>query len=61
MAPAILGIVLGGSVEFNFVTSMLKSEGDPTVFIARPIAAVLAALVLAVWLFPLLRRRWAAS
>lgn len=61
VAPAILGIVLGGSVEFNFVTSMLKSEGDPTVFVARPIAAVLAGLVLVVWLLPLLHRRRAAS
>lgn len=55
LAPAILGIVLGGMLEFNFVTSMLKSQGDPLIFFSRPVAAVLGALVLAVWLFPLVR------
>ena len=29
IAPAILGVVLGGMLEENFITSMIKSDGDP--------------------------------
>ena len=28
MAPAILGLVLGGMIEANFLTSMIKSNGQ---------------------------------
>jgi len=42
VAPAILGVVLGTMMEENFVTSMIKSDGDPTVFFTRPIAMWLA-------------------
>jgi len=55
LAPAILGIVLGGMLEFNFVTSMLKSEGDLTIFVSRPVATGLAIIVLVVWCVPLIR------
>ena len=34
IAPAILGVVLGGMLEDNFVTSMIKSDGDLTAFLA---------------------------
>ncbi|MEO1104752.1 MAG: tripartite tricarboxylate transporter permease, partial [Pseudomonadota bacterium] len=61
VAPAILGIVLGGMVEFNFVTTMLKSQGDVLGLVDRPIAAILALAVAGLWLTPvlkaLLRRR----
>lgn len=55
VAPAILGIVLGNMLEFNFVTSMLKSQGDLLVFVQRPVAAVLALVVLIVWAIPILK------
>lgn len=55
IAPAILGIVLGGMLEFNFVTSMLKSQGDLSIFVSRPVAVGLAAIVLAIWAVPVLR------
>lgn len=42
VAPAILGVVLGTMMEENLVTSMIKSDGDPTVFFTRPIAMWLA-------------------
>ena len=60
VAPAILGIVLGGAFEFNFVTSMIKSDGSLLVFFERPIAAFLAVSVLLVWALPLYRtfKRW---
>jgi TctA family transporter len=57
IAPAILGVVLGGMLEENFVTSMIKSDGDLLAFFARPVAATLGALTLAVWFLPLLLRR----
>jgi len=57
IAPAILGVVLGGMLEQNFVTSMIKSEGDFRIFFERPVAAGLGALTLAVWFLPLLLRR----
>ena len=28
IAPAILGVVLGGMLEENFITSMIKSDGN---------------------------------
>ena len=55
IAPAILGIVLGGALEFNFVTSMLKSQGDLMIFISRPVATVLALVVFVIWAVPILR------
>jgi len=59
IAPLILGVVLGGMLEENFVSSMIKSNGDPLAFLARPIAATLGALTIAVWFWPLVRRRLA--
>ena len=56
-APAILGVVLGGMLEENFVTSMIKSEGDLRGFFGRPIAASLGALTLAAWFLPPVIRR----
>ena len=57
MAPAILGVVLGGMLEENFITSMIKSDGNPWAFFERPIAATLGAMALAVWFLPLLLKR----
>src|SRR5512137_1239200 len=57
VAPAILGIVLGGMLEENFITSMIKSDGNLVAFVERPVAAVLGGLTLAVWFLPLILRR----
>jgi TctA family transporter len=57
VAPAILGVVLGAMLEQNFITSMIKSEGDLLAFFGRPIAAALGALTLAAWFLPPLVRR----
>ena len=56
IAPAILGVVLGGMLEENFITSMIKSNGDPLAFFSRPIAAVLAVATFLVWFLPPLMR-----
>jgi TctA family transporter len=57
VAPAILGVVLGGMLEENFITSMIKSEGDLLAFFQRPVAAALGVLTLAVWFLPVAMRR----
>lgn len=60
IAPVILGLVLGELIEHNFITSMIKSGGDPLGFFARPVAALLGVLTLAVWAWVIiatLRRR----
>ena len=57
VAPAILGVVLGGMLEENFVTSMIKSDGNLLAFFARPVAATLGVLTLAVWFLSSVIRR----
>src|SRR5437867_6873697 len=57
VAPAILGVVLGGMLEENLVSSMIKSDGRLLAFFERPIAATLGAMTLAVWFLPFLLRR----
>ena len=57
VAPAILGMVLGAMLEENFISSMIKADGNPVAFFTRPIAGGLAALTLAVLAWPL--ARWA--
>ena len=57
IAPAILGVVLGGMLEENFVSSLIKAEGNLLEFVSRPIAGTLAVLTLLVWLSPILLRR----
>ncbi|MFM7533811.1 MAG: tripartite tricarboxylate transporter permease [Rubrivivax sp.] len=49
VAPLVLGIVLGELLEQSFLTSMMKADGDPSVFFTRPIAGTLGVLTLAVW------------
>ena len=60
VAPTILGIVLGPMLEDNFMSSMIKADGDLMGFFSRPIAATLGVLFILLWLVPLiglLRRR----
>lgn len=58
IAPAILGVVLGGMLEENFITSMIKSNGDLSGFVSRPIAAGLAAVTVLVWVGPAMLKWW---
>jgi putative tricarboxylic transport membrane protein len=58
IAPAILGVVLGGMLEENFITSMIKSNGSLATFFSRPIAATLAVITVLVWVTPLALRLW---
>ncbi|MEJ8569915.1 tripartite tricarboxylate transporter permease [Microbaculum marinum] len=53
IAPAILGLLLGTTVEENFMTSAIKADGNLLAFFERPIAGTLGVLTIALWLSPL--------
>jgi TctA family transporter len=55
LAPAVLGMVLGPMIEETALTSLMKSGGDPAVFLSRPLAAGLAVSVVAIWIVPAAR------
>ena len=52
VAALVLGIVMGSMVENNFVTSLIKSDGDVLPFFERPVSSVLAAMTLGALLWP---------
>lgn len=54
IAPTILGVVLGAMLEQNFVTSMIKADGNFASFFDRPIAAGLGIATILIWFSPLL-------
>lgn len=61
IAPTILGLVLGGMLEQNLVTSLIKADGSMAAFFSRPIAGGLGVATLLVWFSPLLLkivRKW---
>jgi putative tricarboxylic transport membrane protein len=51
LAPLVLGAILGPLAERYFTTAMTSSGNDPTVFITRPISAVLVVLWVVVLAF----------
>jgi TctA family transporter len=53
VAAMVLGIVMGTMVEQNFVTSLIKSDGDVLPFFERPVSGVLAAMTFGALLWPL--------
>ncbi|PLC48239.1 C4-dicarboxylate ABC transporter permease [Pollutimonas subterranea] len=52
IAPAVLGVVLGGMLEENFVFSMIKADGDFLMFFSRPIACALGIFAILIWIMP---------
>ncbi len=57
LAPAVLGPILGPLSEQQFRRALAISEGDLTVFLTRPISAVVLLSTLAVLLVPRMVRR----
>jgi TctA family transporter len=53
-APLLLGFVLGPLLEENLRRAMILGRGDPTVFVTRPISAVILALTVAILIVVLL-------
>jgi putative tricarboxylic transport membrane protein len=58
LVPAVLGLILGPLSEQQFRRAMAISEGDASVFLERPISAVLLATAVVVLTGPALWRRW---
>ena len=60
-APLLLGFVLGPMMEENLRRALLLSRGDPTVFVTRPMSAVMlliaAALLLLIIALPNIRKK----
>ncbi len=54
IAPMVLGVILGPLAEESFLNSMISYGNDWTVFVTRPISAVLVLLTALVLLVPLL-------
>src|SRR5688572_2042318 len=58
LVPAVLGLVLGPLSEQQFRRALAISEGSMSVFVSRPISAVLLAVAIAVLIGPSLLKRW---
>jgi TctA family transporter len=43
--PLLLGFILGPLAEENLRRAMMIANGDPTVFVTRPVSAVLVAII----------------
>ena len=58
--PMLLGFVLGPMIEENLRRALQVSEGDPTVFLTRPISLlfiIITVLILVVMVLPAVRKR----
>jgi putative tricarboxylic transport membrane protein len=56
-APLVLGLILGPILEENLRRSMLISQGDPSIFITRPISLVLLLAAIGIIVFSVLSGR----
>jgi len=59
--PAVIGLILGPLSEQQFRRAIAISEGDASVFVTRPISALLLLLAVAVLVLPHLLERWMPS
>jgi hypothetical protein len=48
LAPLILGVILGDQIEVNLVRALM-TDGDPLLFLTRPISGAMLALAVASW------------
>jgi putative tricarboxylic transport membrane protein len=55
LAPAVLAIVLGPIAEPALRQSLLIANGDPTVFLTRPIAGPITIVAIILLLLPLFK------
>ena len=57
IAPLILGAVLGPLMEVQFRRALAFSEGDPMVFVTRPVSAIILVLAAACLILPVALRQ----
>jgi len=62
-APVLVGMILGPLAEQQLRRALALSQGDPSVFLTRPISAALVAITVAVLVLPPLVGwiRWARA
>lgn len=53
MSPIVIGIILGPMAESNLRRALMMSEGDPSVFLTRPICATFLAIAILTLLLPI--------
>ena len=58
LVPAVIGLILGPLSEQQFRRAIAISEGDLSVFVTRPISAVLLLTALLVFAAPAILERW---
>jgi putative tricarboxylic transport membrane protein len=57
VAPILLGLILGPLLETNLRNALVISNGDPTIFVTRPISLVLLIYTLLALVFPVIHNR----
>lgn len=57
VAPLTIGLVLGELTETNLRRALMLSDGNPMVFIQRPISAVILLLAFMILFLPLIKKR----
>ncbi|WP_265518297.1 tripartite tricarboxylate transporter permease [Nitratireductor luteus] len=60
VAPAVLAIVLGPLAERSLRQSLLSSQGDPLIFVERPLSAIFMLVAVVLFVYPLALRWWRA-
>ncbi len=58
LVPAVLGLILGPLAELQCRRALAISEGDPSVFVTRPVCAALLLLAATALIAPPLVKRW---
>jgi putative tricarboxylic transport membrane protein len=54
--PLVMGVILGPMAEQFFLTSMIANQNDLTVFVTRPVSAVILAVAAVMIVWPLAKR-----
>jgi len=55
VAPVVIGMVLGPTLEMSLRQGLILGRGDPTVFLERPITVALLLITAAILIWPLVR------
>jgi len=58
MVNLLLGLILGNQIEFNFIKSILLSDGDPLVFFQKPISATLIWVSILLVILPTIKNQF---